>query len=354
MRRGRTLILILLILIIGLLVGFVAIRQFLATQQQVDQPVYVSIYFAAQNIPQGAPITEDVLGTMQIPQENVVATMYTVEEKSALLTKAAKYPIDQGTPLTEALVTDSSSAVPTSGPQWAAQIPVGMTAISIPTDRLAVSGYAINDGAHVNINACFLFVDVDPSYQTILPNRTAIVTGTGSFEGLPILSLNVAGSETPHGRFELDPAVQQPYYLTPSEAQRPRTVCQMILQNVTVMRLGNFPLSGALQPPTQTGNQQQPQQTSPNAPPPDIITLIVTPQDAITLTYLTYTNARISMTLRNSSDDARVPTEASTLQFLLSQYNIPVPAKLPYAMHPSLDALTSPSLPNDTVTVPSE
>ncbi|HRQ22118.1 MAG TPA: hypothetical protein PLF42_01715, partial [Anaerolineales bacterium] len=75
MRRGRTLILILLILIIGLLVGFVAIRQFLATQQRVDQPVYVNIYFAAQNIPQGAPITEDVLGTMQIPQENVVATM---------------------------------------------------------------------------------------------------------------------------------------------------------------------------------------------------------------------------------------------------------------------------------------
>jgi Flp pilus assembly protein CpaB len=368
MRRGRTLILILLILIIGLLVGFVAIRQFLATQQQVDQPVYVSIYFAAQNIPQGAPITEDVLGTMQIPQENVVATMYTVEEKSALLTKAAKYPIDQGTPLTEALVTDSSSAVPTSGPQWAAQIPVGMTAISIPTDRLAVSGYAINDGARVNINACFLFVDVDPSYQTILPNLTAIVTGTSasdgslggfegtgfSSEGLPILSLGVAGSGTPHGRFELDPAVQQPYYLTPSEAQRPRTVCQMILQNVTVMKLGNFPLSGALQAPTQTGNQQQPQQTSPNAPAPDIITLIVTPQDAITLTYLTYTNAKISMTLRNPSDDARVPTEASTLQFLLSQYNIPVPAKLPYAMHPSLDALTSPSLPNDTVTVPSE
>ena len=40
-------------------------------------------------------------------------------------------------------------------------------------------------------------------------------------------------------------------------------------------------------------------------------------------------------------------TEAATLQFLLSQYNIPVPAKLPYALQPRIDALTSPSLPND-------
>jgi len=39
---------------------------------------------------------------------------------------------------------------------------------------------------------------------------------------------------------------------------------------------------------------------------------------------------------------------------LLSQYNIPVPAKLPYAMQPALTTLTSPFLPNDIVTVPAQ
>jgi hypothetical protein len=39
---------------------------------------------------------------------------------------------------------------------------------------------------------------------------------------------------------------------------------------------------------------------------------------------------------------------------LLSQYNIPVPAKLPYAMQPALSTLTSPFLPNDIVTVPAQ
>jgi len=111
------------------------------------------------------------------------------------------------------------------------------------------------------------------------------------------------------------------------------------------MKLGNFPLVADAAP---TDPQASPQQTLA----PDIITLIVSPQDSITLTYLIYTNARISMTLRNPTDQARQATEAATLQFLLSQYNIPVPAKLPYAMQPALSDLIAPFLPNDTTTVP--
>ena len=64
---------------------------------------------------------------------------------------------------------------------------------------------------------------------------------------------------------------------------------------------------------------------------------------------MTYTNAKISLTLRNPSDQSRLATEAATLQFLLSQYNIPIPAKLPYALQPRIDALIAPSLSNDAV-----
>lgn len=365
MRRGRTIILVLLIIIIGLVVGFVAIRQFLLTQQPTEQVVYVNIYYAAQNIPQGGEINESVLATMQIPQTSLVAVMYEENELPNLIGKVAKFPLDQGVVITESMITDASSAVPISGPQWASLIPPGMTAMSVPIDRLSVSGYAINDGAHVNVNACLLFVDVDPSFQTILPNLTAVLTGTGlgsvqgatgtgfSVEGLPILSLGVAGAGSPQGRLELDPSVQQPYYLVPSEAQRPRMVCQTLLQDVTVMKLGNFPLvpteSASADTPATDPNAQQAQPVA-----PDIITLIVSPQDSITLSYLIYTNAKLTMTLRNPTDQSRLATEASTLQFLLSQYNIPVPAKLPYAMQPAITTLVSPVLPNDAVNVPAE
>jgi pilus assembly protein CpaB len=345
MRRGRILIFVVLILIIGLVVAAVAIRQFLLNTAQPAPTGDVEVYIVSQSIAQGADITEAVITTITLPQDKVAAVMFTRDEFGILTTnKVAKFPLDPGVIITEAMIADKSSAVALEGPQWAAKVPTGQVAISIPISRLALAGYAINDGAHVNINACFLFVDIDPSFQTVLPNLTATLTGTGfGPDALPVLSLGVGGAAGPQGRLELEPSVQQPYYLIPSEAQRPRMVCQMLLQDVVVLKLGNFPLSTTAQP----GAEQA--QAAPAAP--DIVTLLVSPQDSITLSYLVYTNAKIMMTLRNPGDQARQATEASTLQFVLSQYSIPVPAKLPYSMQPAVTTLVAPALPNDTVTV---
>ena len=70
------------------------------------------------------------------------------------------------------------------------------------------------------------------------------------------------------------------------------------------------------------------------------------------MSYLIYGGAKITLTLRNALDDSRVATEAATLQFLLSQYNIPVPAKLPYAMQPRIDKLAYPPVTNETTSSP--
>jgi pilus assembly protein CpaB len=314
-------------------------------QQQV--PLNVEVFAAAQNIPQGGKITEDELTTITLPQDKVTNVEFTLDKKADLLNnKVAKYPLDQGVVITSSMVADSSQAVSIAGPTWAALIPPGMTAISIPASRLSTVAFGVADGAHINLNACFLFVDVDPSFQSITPDLAASLTATGFPQGaLPILSLGVAAAPGgPQGRLELDSSLQQPFYLVPSETQRPRLVCQTILQDVVVMKLGNFTVT----PTTPQAAQQQGQQQQQAAQPaPDIITLIVSPQDADTLSYMVYTNAQMMMTLRNPTDQSRLATEAATLQFLLSQYNIPVPAKLPYALQPKIEALTKPALPND-------
>ena len=348
MRRGRTLIFVILIIIIALVVGYFAYTQLFQPATPVDQqPVNVEVYIAGQNIPQGGKITQEVLTTITIPQDKVISVMFTTDKLGGLLNKVAKFPLDQGVVITESMVSDASNAVAISGPEWAALIPPGMTAMSLPISRLAVSAYSVTDGAHVNLNACFLFVDVDPSFQTALPNLTATLTGPGQIpEQLPILTLGPGAGGSPQGRLELESALQMPYYLVPSEQQRPRMVCQMLLQDAVVLKLGNFPLSSTSTVAADP-NAVAPVPADPNAQPqalpaPDIVTLIVSPQDSITLTYLMYTNAQITMTLRNPTDQARQATEASTLQFLLSQYNIPVPAKLPFAMDPVLKFLTMP------------
>ncbi|MFN8412446.1 MAG: SAF domain-containing protein [Anaerolineales bacterium] len=348
MRRGRVLIIILLIVVIGLAVGYVAIRQFLvAPSASEQQTAFVEIYIAGQNIPQGEKVTEAALQTITIPQDKFVQVMYTKDMLPSLVGSIAKYPIDQGVVITSSMLGNGTASIPIPGPQWAALIPTGMTAISVPADKLALSGYAINNGAHVNINACFLFVDIDPSFQTALPNLFTQLTGTGfTQDGTPIITLGSSGAGQTQGRLELEASVQQPYYLVPSEAQRPRMVCQILLQNVVVLKVGDFPSDPNA---SLTAAQPAPDQANQDTPPvvPDIVTLLVSPQDSITLSYLIHTDADLSMTLRNPVDDGRQPTEASTLQFLLSQYNIPVPAKLPYSFDPYTTSFGNLKLPTD-------
>ncbi len=354
MRRGRTLIFVVLILIIGLIVAVAAYIQFFRPAVATPvQPVYAQVYITTQPIPQGGEIKPEMLALANIAPENLLAVYYTPERQGELVGKVAKYPLDQGVMITQAMVSDATAAVPISGPQWASLIPPGMTAITIPADRLSLAGYGVNNGAHVNINACFLFVDIDPSFQSALPNQTGSLTGTGfTAEGVPVLSLGVAASGASQGRLELDPSIQQPYYLIPSERQRPRMVCQMLLQDVVVMKVGDFPSDPAasLSAPAPVATDPQTQQAAPV--PPDNVTLIVLPQDSVTLSYLIKTDAELTLTLRNPTDQLRQATEASTLQFLLSQYNIPVPAKLPYSLEPYTVSFCNLNLGTSSVCAP--
>lgn len=348
MRRGRILIFLVLIVVVGLALLAYALTQFRVPTAQPTPPALTEIYYAAQNIPQGTTITREMLGTLAIPPENVAEVEFTVGEEGNLVGQTARFTLEQGVIITSPMV--GSGPVEISGPAWAVQIPTGMVAAAIPTNRLASVAYGVNDGAHVNVNACMLFVDVDPSFQAILPNFTAVVTGTGfQPEQLPILSVGVVsgGEAAKQGRVELDPTLQQPFYAVPSEPQRPRLVCQMILQDVVVMKLGNFALQAPSTDPNATPSPAQAQQQAA----PDIVTLMVNPQDSISLNYFVHSGTILTMTLRNPNDTSRFAAESATLTSLLTQYNISLPSKLPYAMQPRVDQLVPPALPNDLVTV---
>ncbi|HLO14579.1 MAG TPA: SAF domain-containing protein [Anaerolineales bacterium] len=349
MRRARILIFLVLIVVIGLALLYFAYTQLGGFRPvQPTQAALTEVFYAAQNIPQGETIKQEMLGKFSIPSEHVADVMFTADEQNALVGQIARYPIDQGVIITAPMVGTGPVAI--SGPAEAVQIPSGMVAEAIPTNRLSLVGYGVKDGAHVNVNACMLFVDIDPAFQTIIPNYTAVLTGTGfQQEGAaPVLSVSIAsgGDASKQGRVELDPTLQQPFYVVPSEAQRPRLVCQMILQDVVVLRVGNFALQS---PPAQQQPNATPAPQAQSAVNPDIVTLMVNPQDSISLNYFVYSGAMLSMSLRNPNDTSRFAAESATLTSLLTQYNISLPSKLPYAVQPRIDVLAPPALPNDII-----
>jgi pilus assembly protein CpaB len=240
-------------------------------------------------------------------------------------------------------------------------------------------------------------VDLDTDFQSITPNQSVAVmpAGPGLIIGtevqeesgdristvvdenlIKITAQNANGGvASPFGRTILDPLLDQTFYAVPSEGQRPRLVSQSLLQDVMVLGVGNFateeeeetekakelastdmetappegePVEGGTPQDFETGQEI----TEPPPTLPDVMTLIVTPQDAVTLNYLIYTGAQLTLALRPSGDDTRVQIEATTLDYLLKQYNIPVPARLPYGVEPRVDDLIPPSLPNDVLPTP--
>jgi pilus assembly protein CpaB len=349
MRRGRIFLFLILIVVVGLALLYFAYTQFFQVGPSATPAVSLTeVYFAAQNIPQGTTITREMLSTFSIPPENVAEVMFTVGEEDALVGQAARFALEQGVIITSSMVGDAPADI--AGPPWAVNIPSGMVAAAIPTNRLSLVGYGVDDGAHVNVNACMLFVDVDPAFQTVLPNFTSVLTGTGFIpDELPVLSVGALSAEqgSRQGRVELDPTLQQPFYAIPSEGQRPRLVCQMILQDVVVLKLGNFETQAPSADPNATPSPVQAQQQVN----PDIVTLMVNPQDSISLNYFVYSGAVLSLSLRNPNDTSRFAAESATLTSLLTQYNISLPSKLPYATQPRIDILTPPILPNDAVSV---
>lgn len=353
MRRGRILILIVLIVIVGLGIVYVLLGQTGtgAPAAVATQVVTKQVYYAAQNIPQGTTITQEMLATFALPPENVAEVMFEVGEETNLVGQTARFNLDQGTLITSSMVGAGPGELPP--PSWSFRVQPSMVAVAIPTDRLATAAYGVNDGAHVNVNVCMTFVDVDPAYQSVLPNYLSVMKDIFfPPEGQPTITIVPSTEELParQGRTELDPTFQKPIYVVPSEPQRPRLVCQIILQDVIVLNLGNFTVQTQPVAPTQDPNAPAPAPSQAETA-PDIITLMVSPQDSVALNYFVYSGAVFSMTLRNPNDNSRIDAQSATLTSMLTQYNISLPSKLPYAQQPRLDILTPPLLPNDIVTV---
>lgn len=364
-RRGRAFIYIALILILLLVLVFALTRMGSVGIPGLSQPVEgqtaeqqaaptptvkldtVDIVVTTQQVRRGEELSERLLQVVAIPREDYAEGVFfnTVED---LTGARARYDLEAHTPVTNALIVQREGG---SIPSF--EIPKGMVAISIPISKLSSVSYGLQKGDHVNIIASILLVDLDTNWQTRLPNRTGVVVAPGPIieeertnitaELISPDEYTVTGGRALSylGRIEIDPAMNNPVYILPSEPQRPRLVSQTLIQDVVILQIGYFPLEGEKTQPAadQVESTALPGEEAPPPAPvaPEVATLIVSPQDAVTLNYLMLTNASLNLVMRSAGDDQRIDTEAVTLQFILDQHRIPVPAKLPYSTEPRIN-----------------
>ncbi len=361
-RSGRILIILAIMLVFILVLAGVLLRkQLLGRQTQTEltptiQPreTLVKIVILAQPIQRDTPLTADVLTTISYPQSEMVDGLFYTDVNSVVGLRS-KIDLPQGTPLISTLLTD----IPV-GSTSAVQIPSGMVAIALPLTKFSSVAYGLHSGDHVNILGAFLITDMDADFQTHLPNFTASVLAPGSTTKISTentigesttetIIVTSGGEVSAQGRTELDPSLNQAVYVIPSEKQRPRLVTQTLVQDALVLWVGEFEGSAkektqtsAAPTPTAESNQAaQPEKQETNEP--NIITVVVTPQDAVTLYWLMESGAKINLAMRSAGDHQEILTEAATTQFIMDQYAIPYPAKLPYGFEPRTDAL-SPSV----------
>jgi pilus assembly protein CpaB len=367
MKKGRIFILLAIIIILAL----VAIWFF---QNQMNkggggdvvtgQPGEVAptpiptteVVVLAQNVSRGTVLTEEYLTTVPFPQESITPVMFTADQMSSVVGRRAQYDLEAGTYLNASMLVDLDETLPLGGSIAAISIPEGMVAIPIPVDRLSAVAYGLRPGDHVSVIGSFVMVDVDTEFQSRLPNVVGGVTSPGqaSENGPSYLTVQVigGGEGSVTGRTELDPLLNELVYVLPSEPQRARLVTQILMQDAMVLRFGEFtyddlapkkeetvaPPAEGEQPPQdqQTQDQNAPEQPAPEQKPPDIVTLIVTPQEAVALEYMMQRGVEFTLVLRANGDTTPIDTEAATFQYLMETYNIPVPSKLPYDLEPQL------------------
>jgi hypothetical protein len=125
------------------------------------------------------------------------------------------------------------------------------------------------------------------------------------------------------------------------------------VQDSLILHVGEWPADGRLfgpvatptpveEVPAQPVQQQQgaapPPPTQP-PPRPDIVTLAVTPQEAVILNWIMEAGIPFIFTLRAASDTSRVPTDPVTLDYIMNDYNITVPVKRAFSIEPAIRSI---------------
>jgi Flp pilus assembly protein CpaB len=315
----------------------------------------VEIVIAIQDLSRGLKIPADGVGTQLWPEQSLpeAGNFFTADQIGDVVGRIARTDIPRGAPVLRRQVVDDLYEIAASGSDAAALLaglPYNAVAVSIPLDPSGIGqvAYGIQDGDYVDVILSFLFVDVDPQFQTRLPNNYSVITRLETGE----LSIGAPRQ----GRTEASTLSPEGVLLGPSEpSQRPRLVTQRTVTDAFVLHVGYFPPSGRIvgltptpleiatvppPPGEDTGTTENPTPAaSPTPFTPLIITLGVSPQDALVLTWAVDSQIPITLALRQAGDRTVTNTDPVTLDYMIRNFNAAPPNALEFALEPPITSV---------------
>ena len=355
------------------------------TQFPTETPIPVAeVVIAVQDIPRGVEVQPNMVEMVSFPLEYL--PQGTFDDLNSVIGRIARTDISRSQLVLSRQIiagpfTQAAADLGRVGSDAAAVLEAGRVAISLPIDAITSVAYAVQPGDSVDVLVSMLFVDVDIPFQTITPNIIRFVTlvpdpetgslvlgfgpeGEGTLDTERIVSSS-AGSVAVGGETQ---AVGQDITLTnsvivePSEedGQRPRLVTQRTVKDARVIWVGEFPLDGQIfraapaPTPTPLPDAEPTEDTGdggptplPTVPPrPEIITLGVTPQDAVVLTYMAEAGLPMTFALRSARAVGLPETQAVTLSYIMNTYGIQLPDRFNFALEPAIRSIRQLSLGN--------
>jgi hypothetical protein len=262
----------------------------------------------------------------------------------------ARTDIPRGIPVVESMLVADLSEVPQEGSEIAMRIPEGRVAVVLPVKNFTEAGWRYEAGDRVDVLISMLLVELDEDFQSILPNLGGCTSPPAGAECV----------EGELGRLEVLPDGSV-VNVIPSEAQRPRLVTQLTVQDAIVLHAGGWTEAevreGAPAGEEVEGEETAEAQEAEATPTPQpggegaaqpretttlqVLTLGVAAQDAAVLQFALLNNAHLSLVLRRTGDTDEILTDPVTLQFLMDRYQIEPPPKLPYGITPPTNNLSS-------------
>jgi pilus assembly protein CpaB len=308
----------------------------------------VRIVQALQNLPRGyrfpSSIEElsDIVGYTTWPEEAVPFNALREDQGGleAVLGKVARTDIFREQPVLSTLLVEDLTQIANVGSDVGAVLPSDRVAVAIPIDKYTSVAYGIQEGDHVDVIISMLFVDVDEVFQSIIPNKLTLFT---TVEGTLTLLETIEGRP--------DQSSLGPVIVGPSERQRPRLVTQRTIQDAIVMRVGEFPEDGryigVLATPTTVATAEAAPEAGSGTPPPqptavprpNIATLAVSPQYAVVLAWAIEARLPITLVIRSATDTSRVTTQAVTMDYIMSEFRIDLPARRDFSIEPAIRSI---------------